>query len=213
MNSHKTIQVTLAVLGLAIAGAAGAQQSVPLPVTHVDKAACADFQWSDAMLRERPRLANSCQEVVAYNGVNYARLSANFKSIDRDGTVNFDIQDQRNRILTDVSINPRPGQVVYIDNGTKQFSQLRTTDVVNLYVPEHQYGFSMRPGVAEDELAYVQSPPPAESEAIAASPARAVASQPTMLPQTASKIPLLALGGLLSLFGGLALTLVRRRRS
>ena len=213
MNSQKTIPLILAALSLAIAGAVGAQEGVPLPVTHVDKASCADFQWSDAMLRERPRLANACQEVVTYNGDNYARLSANFKSIDRDGTVNFDIQDQRKRVLTDMSFNPRPGQVVYIDNGTKQFARLETTDVVNLYVRERQYGFSMRPGVVEDELAYVQSPVPVEPKTFKASPDRSVASQPAMLPRTASNIPLLALGGLLALFGGLVLTLLRRRRS
>lgn len=98
-----------------------------------------------------------------------------------------------------------------MDSGTIPFDQLKSTDVVNLYVPENRYGFSAQPGAETEELALVV--PKARVEPRPA-PVMAVASRdapPAMLPQTASKIPFLALGGLLSLFGGLALTLRRFR--
>ncbi len=208
MNSYKTIRFAAALFAVAIAGAVGAQQTVPLPATQVDKAACSDFQWNADMRQAHPRLPGACQDVIVYNGVKWARLAAAFTSIDRDGKVNFDIHDksQDNRFITDVTFDPRPGQVVYMDNTTIPFNELRATDVVNLYVPEGRYGFSAQPGVEAEELVMVAPVMPA------ATPDRAVASrdaQPDMLPQTASALPLLALGGLLALFGGLALTLRR----
>ncbi len=213
MNSYKTIRFILMLFGLVIAGAVGAQQTVPLPATQIDKAACADFQWNADMRREHPRLPGACQDVVVYNGVKWARLAADFKSLDRDGKVNFSIRDKarNDRFITDVKFDPRPGQVVYMDNATMPFDKLQTTDVVNLYVPETRYGFSAQPGVETEELVLVApvvrtEPRPAPVMALASSEPR-----PAMLPQTASKIPFLALGGLLALLGGLALTLRRLR--
>ena len=211
MKGYKTISLTLALFGLAIAGAVGAQQTVPLPATQIDKAACADFQWNADMRREHPRLAGACQDVVVYNGVKWARFAAAFTSMDQDGKVNFNIHDkaQDNRFITDVTFDPRPGQVVYMNNATIPFDQLKTTDVVNLYVPENRYGFSAQPGVEAEDLVMVAPTMPAPT------PERTLASRdaaPTMLPQTASKTPLLLFGGLLAMLGGLALT-VRRRLS
>ncbi|MGA7298202.1 MAG: LPXTG cell wall anchor domain-containing protein [Rhodanobacteraceae bacterium] len=163
------------------------------------------------MRREHPSLPNACQDVVVYNGQKWARFAADFTSMDRDGKVNFDIRDkaQDNRFITDVTFDPRPGQVVYINNDTIAFDQLKTTDVVNLYVPERGYGFSAQPGVEAEDLTLVSpqtrvEPGPVSDTSLASNDTR-----PAMLPQTASNIPLLALGGLLSLLGGLGLTLRR----
>lgn len=213
MNSFKTIQFTLMLFGLVIAGAVGAQQTVPLPATQIDKAACADFQWDADMRREYPRLPGACQDVIVYNGVKWARLAADFKSIDRDGTVNFAIRDKarNDRFVTDVKFDPRPGQVVYMGNATMPFNKLQTTDVVNLYVPEQRYGFSAQPGVEKDELVYVAPVQQVEPRPAPVTTLASTAPRPAMLPQTASKTPLLALGGLLLLLGGLTLTLRRMR--
>lgn len=111
MNSNKTIRLTLVLCSLVMAGAAGAQQAVPIPATEIDKAACTDFNWNADMKREHPRLAAACQDVVVYNGAKWARFAADFKGMDRDGKVNFNIRDKtrNDRSITDVKFAPRPG--------------------------------------------------------------------------------------------------------
>ncbi|MGA7298027.1 MAG: hypothetical protein WBW92_11030, partial [Rhodanobacteraceae bacterium] len=153
----------------------------------------------------------ACQDVVAYNGQKWARFAANFTTIDQDGKVNFDIHDkaQNNRFITNVTFDPRPGQVVYINNGTIAFDQLKTTDVVNLHVPGRGYGFSAQPGVEAENLTLVSPQPRADPDPVSDTSLASSDTAPAMLPQTASVIPLLALAGLLSLLGGLGLSLRR----
>ena len=105
---------------------------------------------------------------MVYNGQKWARFAANFTTIDQDGKVNFDIHDkaQNNRFITNVTFDPRPGQVVYINNGTIAFDQLKTTDVVNLYVPGRGYGFSAQPGVEAENLTLVSPQPRADLDPV-----------------------------------------------
>lgn len=211
MNSHKTVRFTVALLALSIAGVVGAQNTGQFPDTQVSKATCADFQWNADMAREHPRVVGACQEVVVVNGVTWARLAAGFTSVDRDGTVNFNIHDQHNRFVEKVTIEPRPGQVAYINDRATPFNRLNTTDRINLYVPEGQYGYATRPAM-EDEVAFAA--PVTQQPDTTATSDTALASNdapPAMLPQTASKVPLLALGGLLALLGGLILSMRRWR--
>jgi LPXTG-motif cell wall-anchored protein len=74
--------------------------------------------------------------------------------------------------------------------------------VVNLYVPEGQYGFATQPGVPEDQVATV---------APAVQPTVAQTDLPDVLPRTASFLPWLALSGGIALLGALSLMLLRRR--
>ncbi|MGA9333166.1 MAG: hypothetical protein WBV39_02695 [Rudaea sp.] len=212
MKSTRKIQISATILSLAIAGVVFAQQPTNFPDEQVHKASCTDFNWNADMAREHPRVVKACQEVVVVNGVNWARLAANFTRVDNDGTVNFNIHDQHNRYVEAVTIEPRAGQVAYINDRPTAFDHLHTTDSINLYVPEGQYGYATRPGVSEDEVAMAAPtpatpPPPADADTQTALADNS--APPEMLPQTASDIPLLALGGLLSLFGGLVLTLRR----
>lgn len=102
---------------------------------------------------------------------------------------------------------PTPGQVAYIDDRPIPFRQLRSRDAVNLHVPEGQYGFATQPGVPHEQVAAIM---PATPTAAATQPMVAQRDFPAELPRTAGPLLWLALGGLLSLLGGLGLTLRRR---
>ncbi len=214
MKGSYKIRFTATLLSFAIASVVCAQQTTQFPNEQVHKASCTGFNWNADMARDHPNVVAACQEVVVVNGVKWARLAANFTRIDRDGTVNFNVHDRNNRHVEAVMIEPRPGQVAYINDRPTAFNRLHTTDTINLYVPENQYGYATQPGVPPDEIA-MAAPEPVDANTDTAladntpPPADDAAAPSAMLPQTASDVPLLALGGLLSLFGGLALTLRR----
>lgn len=210
MKGINKIRFSAALLSFAITGIVFAQQTTQFPKEQVRKRSCADFGWNADMARQHPRVVKACQEVVIVNGVSWARLAADFTSIDNDGTVNFSIHDQNNRYVEAVTIEPRAGQVAYINDRPTAFDHLHTSDTINLYVPEGQYGYATQPGVPVEELATaVSAPAPASVDTQAEVAVADNAPPPATLPQTASDIPLLALGGLISLCGGLALSLRR----
>ena len=206
----KTLNVyqlrTAAVLGLAaFAVAAGlqAQEEQRFPTERTQRASCADIDWNQEMLGKHPGLIEACQEVVVAGGQTWARFEAKFVRVEPDGTVVFSVRDARDRSIEEVRIMPTAGQVAYIDDRATPFRQLRSRDAVNLYVPEGQYGFATQPGVPQEQVAAVVPAPPTPAEAT-------TQDLPAVLPRTAGPLPLLALGGLLSLLGGLGLTLRRR---
>lgn len=216
MKGVNKMRFTVALLSFTIAGIVYAQQPTQFPKEQVRKESCDNFGWNADMARDHPSVVKACQEVVTVDGVNWARLAADFTSVDNDGTVNFNIHDQHNRYVEAVTIVPRAGQVAYINDRPTAFNQLHKSDTINLYVPEGQYGYATQPGTPENELATAAptaapttaaTPPPAEASTDTALADNA--PPPATLPQTASDVPLLALGGLISLFGGLALTLRR----
>lgn len=172
------------------------------------------------MTRENPRVIDACQEAVTENGTTWARLAARFVEVQSDGLVVFSIRDKRDRVVKEISMEPRPGQVAYINDRATEFNKLRTTDSINLYVPEGEYGYATRP-LAEERFnrvapvaAATQAPPPATYTQPKPDPAPvAVAYQeptPARLPQTASLLPWAGFGGGLMLFGALGLGLRRK---
>lgn len=216
MKRSNELRFTASLLALAISGAALAQQpQTNFPSEQVKPSTCADFQWNADMLREHPRVVDACQEVVVAGGTHWARLSAKFVRVESDGVVSFRVHDQRDRFIEEVTMQPAPGQVAYINDRATPFDRLRTTDVVNLYAPEGQYGFATQAGAPREQVA-VWRPAPAPVQpatpAVAVQPAPAVAyveSPRAMLPRTAGPLPLVALAGLLSLMGALGLALRR----
>ncbi len=221
MNRINQNRLTVALLGVLFAGAAVAQGTPSnFPDTQVKPKTCQDFLWNTDMLREHPRVVDACQEVVIVKGQPWARFAADFIRVESDGHVRFRVHDQRNRFVEEVTIRPVPGQVAYINDRATPFERLRTTDRVNLYAPEGQYGFVTQAGAPPEELAVW-----ARSESTPAAPVQQQ-SQPLApieprtqlayqepraeLPRTASLMPLLGLGGMLSLLGGIGLSLRRK---
>lgn len=197
-------------LSMSWLGVADAQQQ-EFPRERTQAKSCADVDWNRDMLLNHPRLVDACQEVVVAGDRNWARFQAKFTRIEPNGNVLFSIRDSRDRQVEEVVLEPVTGQVAYIDNRPTPFSQLRRDQVVSLYVPEGQYGFVSQPGVPLEQIAVVRRPPTTMPTAAAPAATRTAAAAPraAMLPATASALPWFALAGVLSLFGALALRVMR----
>lgn len=200
--------ITTALLSLALASTAVAQElQEDFPAERTATASCDNIDWNRDMLLHHPSLIDACQEVVIVDDESWARFAARFVRIDSKDNVIFSVRDQRDRIIEEVTLDPRPGQVAYIDGRATEFNRLSTTDRISLYVPEGQYGFTTQP-VAEEQLAVVVEP----AEAPVVRTDRTVAQRDTsrsVLPTTAGPLPWFALVGFLSMLGALGLT-VRR---
>jgi len=210
MKSSRAKPVATAFLLASLAGAAGAAaQQQDFPAERSKPASCADVKWHQDMLRNHPGLIDACREVVLVNGETWARFESSFVRVEPDGEVIFSVRDRDDRSLEEVRLLPAPGQLAYIDNQPTPFAKLRTTDSINLYVPEGGYGFATEPGVAADQLATVTVPATRQTT-LAQQTVAQRDPLPEVLPRTAGPLPWIALGGLLSLAGGVLLGLRRR---
>lgn len=200
--------LTAMVLSASLLSVAGAQQE-PFPQEREQAKSCAEVDWNKEMTSNHPRLIEACREVVMASGESWARFEAKFLRVEQDGTVSFSLRDSRDRHVEEVTLQPAMGQVAYIDDRATPFSQLRSDQLVNLYVPEGTYGFVTQPGAPVDQVAVVKTPAPPAPPA----PARVAAVEPraATLPATAGVLPWFALGGFLSLLAAAGMRVGRRR--
>lgn len=212
MNQSILKLLTAGLLGLCLAPVAVAQESQQdFPNESRETATCSDVDWNENMLENHPRLVDACQEVVVVDGQSWARFDAKFVEMDRDDNVVFSVRDRRDRSVEEVTLVPRSDQVAYIDGRATEFRRLRTTDSINLYVPEGEYGFATEPGAAPEQFAEFtprRSTPRADTERTATQRSD---TRPSVLPATASSLPWLAIIGFVSLLGGVVLTMRRWR--
>jgi len=218
MNTRlNTLTVTSAALLMSIAwsGDSIAQQSSStMPTPDTDRGSCAEIDWHRDLVREYPWVGDACQEAIIVNGQKWARFEAEFQQFNRDGTITSNFRDARGRSLGSVKLQPGSDQRVLLDGRATRFSDLRRGQVLNFYAPEGLYAFAMEPGATPAEQVQIVRQPtaPAREEAprqLAQAPA-ATTSRQRALPATAGPLPLFALGGLLSLLGGIGLTTRRR---
>lgn len=195
------------VLSTALFGVAVAQQE-QFPREREQARSCAEVDWNKDMTRNHPRLIDACREVVSAGNQDWARFEARFLRVEADGTVAFSLRDGRDRDLEEVTLDPAPGQVAYIDGRATPFAQLRDDQLVNLYVPEGTYGFATQPGARSEQLAAVRP----RERATSSENNRVAQAQPRAdrLPTTAGALPWFAVAGLLSLFGAFGLRLTRK---
>ena len=200
------------VLSASLLGVAGAQQE-QFPREREQAKSCAEVDWNKEMTINHPGLIEACHEVVTAGGRDWARFEAKLVGVEPDGKVSFSIRDRRDRQIEEVTLQPAVGQVAYIDDRATPFSQLRRDQLVNLYVPEGQYGFVTQPGAPLEQVAVVTAPAPARATATAPGTTRvaAVEPRPARLPATAGPLPWFALGGFISLLGAVGVRLSRRR--
>lgn len=213
-NFKKTAWLVLLLAGLIWSSTAFAQSPDDrpnLPKPDTDPQSCQNIDWNQNLLDEYPWVADSCREVVTADGQKWARFEARFQQMHANGSFSADFLNQRGRYSDRVNLKPAPGQKVLIDDREYAFSDLRRGQVLNFYAPEGLYGFVIEPGDSEAEMVEIQEP---SEEPPRLAPAEPVAEeQPERLPTTAGPLPLYALGGLLALLGGLAMTTHRRRRN
>ncbi len=203
----QTTSLALAIGGLMFAASAGAQNLDVdrLAATDEDAASCAAVRWDTRLLAEYPRVAKACHEVIESNGQKWARFETELVGVNRSGAVKSNFKDRQDNYMGAITIMPAHDQTVEIGGKAYRFSDLRAGQMLNVYVPEGMYAFSLAPGA-----------PPAEVVEIVDEPAPVVATttSPTRvadrLPSTAGPLPWFALGGLLSLAGGIGVAIRRR---
>ena len=218
MNTHLNIfTMTFAamLLGLVWFGGATAQDLAPeMPGPHIDRASCDEVNWHRDLLRNYPWVADACQEAIVVDGEKWARFEARFKELHRDGSITSDFRDSRGRSLGSVRLMPGPNQRVLLDGRPYRFTELKSGQTLNFYVPDDLYTFTTQPGApASEQGRVVQPPEERQPERMAEARSVASATRPTTLPATAGPLPIIALGGALSLLAGLGLTMRRRLKA
>ena len=201
-----------ALIGVALLGGTmGVQaQQTDFPRTGKDAASCTDVEWNKDMIADHPRLIEGCQEVVSAGGIDWARFEAQFNRMNSDGTVSFKIRDG-NRVVEDVTFQPASGQVAYISNRPVAFKNLTNQQLVNLYVPEGEYGFSTSVEAPVTELAIVVHEEPISDPApVVDRRVAAVETERRLLPATASNLPWIGLGGTMMMLTSLGMLAFRR---
>ncbi len=210
-NTTRGIQIAATVLGCVCAAAASAQQQ-QLDTRNLDPsvqaASCAAVNWNEDLLARYPRIAEGCQEVLTSEGRKWARFGADFVRSNRDGSVTLDFKNRQGRSMEQLTLMPAPEQRVSIEGRPYRFSELTRGQQLNVYVPEGMYALALEPGAPPEQLAQIVVPP-AETVQLAQAD-RAPAATAQRLPSTAGPLPFLALGGLVSLLGGLGLSIRRR---
>lgn len=214
-------RTALALAGFIWAGSIIAQDSNV--TTNMDRpaddaASCKALQWNSEFLGDYPWVAEGCHAVVVINGEKWARFEGKFQRSNSDGSFDTKFNNTTNRSLGTVTMTPEPGQRVQLDGQPTRFSDLQRDQILSFYVPEGAMGFAVEPGVPHDQLVkYIETPrddvqqkeKPMQLAAADPKPAQRTA---TRLPATAGPLPLFALGGLMSMLGGLGLTLRRKAR-
>lgn len=180
-----------------------------------DKASCTAMQWHTDLLGVYPWVAEGCHAVVVVNGEKWARFEGKFVRSNNNGTFDTKFNNPANRPLGTVTMSPGPGQRMQLDGVSTPFSNLKRDQILNFYVPEGALGFAVKPGVPRTELVkYVETPKteaPVESKPVLLAAAVPASKQTAnRLPATAGPLPLFALGGLMSMLGGLGLTIRRK---
>lgn len=224
MNTRLNVFVTTSaalLLGLTWTGnimAQDQQLSSDMPEPETDRVSCEEVDWHRDIVRDYPWVSNACHEAMIVDGERWARFEAEFQRMNRDGTITSNFRNDRGRSLGSVNLKPGPDQQVLLDGDPTSFSDLRRGQVLNFYVPEGVYGFTTQPGASGDQLVDIVRPEDTEDEdsrQMAQADSERNRNQnerPDRLPATAGPLPIIALGGLLSLLGGATLTMRRRSK-
>ncbi len=216
MNTRLNVFATTSaamLLGLVSTSSALAQEHTPdFPAPDKgNRVSCDNVEWHRDMLGDNPWVSGACHEAIVIDGQTWARFEAEFQDYNRsDGTFTADFRNDRGRSMGSVSLEPAPGQRVSLDGRPTRFSELRRGQVLNFYSPENAYAFTTKPGASEDEMVKVVETRQEQRPTRMAEANRNENERPQTLPATAGPLPILALGGMLSLLGGIGLTTRRR---
>lgn len=209
-QAMKGVVTAMLLTGFVWAGGAVAQQTKQdfkaYPKPSVNAESCQQMDWNKDLLSRYPWAVDACQEVITVNGEKFARFEGHIVRHNRDGSFETQFVNRNGKHVKDwgtMDLLPSPEQHVLLSGEPSHFKELPRNQVLNFYVPEKRFGVAEEPGGA---LATVVAAPAGQQVAMAEPAAK------SQLPKTAGPLPAIALGGLLSLFGALGLT-IRRRAS
>lgn len=185
-----------------------------------DAASCKAVNWHKDLVGTYPWVSEACHAVVVVNGENWARFEGKFIRFNNDGSFDTEFVSRSDRELGSVTLMPEPGQRVRIDNQDVRFSDLSRDQVLSFYVPDGAIGFAIEPGVPRTQLvkvvnttdtSQIEEQDTADTEPVQMAQVDSrEGERASVLPDTAGPLPLFALGGLMSLLGGLGLTIRRK---
>ena len=186
-----------------------------------DAASCNEVKWHQEFVTNYPWASEACRSVTIVNGQKWARFEGEFQGLNDNGSFDAEFTSRSNRDLGRVSLMPNVGQRVRLDNEEVAFADLDRGQILSFYVPEGAVGFAVEPGVPSTQYVKVvdtsnQARFAAADDAPKATPVVMAQADPkpapveNRLPNTAGPLPFIALGGLMSLLGGLGLTLRRK---
>jgi hypothetical protein len=188
----------LATTCLVVCASAAAQTKVDRSFTAVSKD-CSGIQWSEQAVDTYPTIASACQGVEERNGKTYVKFQGKVKrNVNRGEQLVVNFKDGG-----EVTLSPPAETHLYVNGKRTPVADLQRGDDLNFYI-------------AEDRLAahFPETESATARLVIVPIVVREVESEERMaaLPSTASPLPLVALGGFLTLGLGGLLTLYRRRR-
>jgi hypothetical protein len=97
---------------------------------------CSDFTYSEAFLAKYPKAPAACLEGRTYNGVNYAKFSANVTKVSSSG-VTLQLLDTAGNPITPVTMMPADQKAYILVNGKQtQLIDLSQGDTVTFWVPQ-----------------------------------------------------------------------------
>lgn len=223
MKTGTTIKagVALALASFALASGAVAQDNKLVNVDRPadDAASCKEVNWHQEFVTNYPWASEACRAVILVNGQKWARFEGEFQGLNDDGSFEAEFTSRSDRELGSVTLMPEAGQSVRLGNEEVSFDELDHGQILSFYVPEGAVGFAVEPGVPSTQyvkivdtsnqarFAAADEAPEAEPVVMAQADPKPVASE---LPNTAGPLPLIALGGLISLLGGLGLSIRRK---
>lgn len=203
---------TLLLTGLALSSVAGAAETLDkanMDDPEVHAASCRAVDWDPQLQAQYPRLAEACHEVIMSGGERWARFESELIRVNHDGSVKSNFRDRNGSTMGAITIMPARDQMVTIEGEEYKFSELQPGQVLNIYVPEGASSFALTPDApVERHVRVIEIQP--EPYVAPAAPARVASTR--VLPRTAGPLPLVLIGGLLALLGGLGFT-IRRRSS
>jgi hypothetical protein len=191
--------ITVCITALAATAIADAQQR-PAAAFTTAGTNCSDVRWSQEALRQYPRIASACREVMERDGKYYVRFEGEVRRVaDRGRELTIDFRDGDTLTLT-----PPENLSVSINGRATAPRELRPGDNLTFYVPQDQLAASFFAG----------QPQTAPPQVVPIEPPREVVAQNQpprqVLPRTASALPFAALTGFALLAIGAFLRLGRR---
>lgn len=173
------------------------------PVFTATGQSCDQVTWSRQSLANYPQIADACQQVLQRDGKYFVKFAGEVRRVTDGGQqVTIDFRD--GDLLT---LTPPENLNLSINGRQTSPRDLLPGDQLNFYIPQDQLAAVFFAGQPETATAQtVPIAPPTELAAATPAPARSV------LPSTASSLPILALAGMIFVLLGAALTFRRKSR-
>ena len=124
-----------------IVGPALAISAVAAPTAPTPQASCSDIRWNPAFLKDYPKAAAACRDVVVVEGVKYAKFNGKVSKVGQH-YVQVAISDVADIPISTVAFEIAAGGKITVGDKVETVSDLKLGDVLTFWVQEGKFGFS-----------------------------------------------------------------------